>query len=1049
MDEIRLTKDYLNKEIVPSRMNYWKKLMGGNEQHFQECIGFVMSMTKKEVLQLTSPSEPNTAGHQYIDWADQFISLHNESPLDSKIYQQAISTIDIPYHPFIEPYIRLGWNKLLRHLDTLSIKLPNENVINEVLSDLVKKINQLSYRMLILELNIARESGQLYGETSEERFDYFVQTILNSEEYRNNLANEYPVLIRSIVQTIENWTVYITDIFERVETDKQLLQSMFHDGKEIGQLVKLNLNAGDAHNKGQGVAILEFENAVTIVYKPRSLQVDLKYMNVLNWINHIQSEKEPLYVTKIIDRKTYGYSEFIQYKPCCSNGELSTFFTQVGNQLALLYILNSVDFHFENIIAHGPNPVLIDLESILHQTYPRTDETKTAFNNAINLLERSVLSTGMLPSNIYYRENPNKKGVNVGGLSQASEQTTPFKVNQIAERNTDSMRIIKDYTVLKAEKNRPTLNGENIEITQYLDAIIQGFKQVYSIILNNKESFKKELQAFKGVHVRSILRATSRYSALLRSSYHPDLLRYGLDREFLLHRLWVDTDLQPQLKKLVDSEVKDLLGGDIPYFMTKPESRHLWDSRGTCNLNFFERSSYDIVVQKLNDLCEEDCAQQIKTIHMSMLANNAQHDADVIPINIDTNNSQNLVKCEDFLKMSEEIGEYIQGSSIKGINDGEEDICWISTVLEGNSEIIWDVSPIGEDLYNGLSGISLYFGYLGELTGRQDFKETAKKALVPLRKSMKSFRDNPAWSIGAFSGTSGYLYTASHLASLWNDNSLKQEILSCIPAFTDMIKEDKIYDFIGGSAGALKIMLGLYYNTKEPLFLNAAIRCGDHLISHSYPIKEGMGWKAPWEEMPLTGFSHGVAGIVAVLSELYLITRNHNLKDAIHRGLLFERQYYSAEHENWLTPNRDKVTVAWCHGAPGILLSRLMLKKAKYEDEFLDHEIEIALKTTIRLGFGNNRSLCHGDFGQIEILKIAADILNRKELDFLSHSVASQVFRDIEYRGWKNGVSRGTETIGLMVGLAGYGMGLLKQAHPKSVPSILTLEEPIYSYVKN
>ncbi|MEC4621950.1 DUF4135 domain-containing protein, partial [Bacillus paranthracis] len=77
-----------------------------------------------------------------------------------------------------------------------------------------------------------------------------------------------------------------------------------------------------------------------------------------------------------------------------------------------LYAFNAVDFHFENLIAHGAHPYLIDLESICYPLQPMSEQN-TAQHEAIKLLMKSVLGTGLLP--IKYKPN-DSLDVEVSGI---------------------------------------------------------------------------------------------------------------------------------------------------------------------------------------------------------------------------------------------------------------------------------------------------------------------------------------------------------------------------------------------------------------------------------------------------------------------------------------------------------------------------------------------------------------------------------------------------------------------------------------------------------
>ena len=135
---------------------------------------------------------------------------------------------------------------------------------------------------------------------------------------------------------------------------------------------------------------------------------------------------------------------------------------------------------------------------------------------------------------------------------------------------------------------------------------------------------------------------------------------------------------------------------------------------------------------------------------------------------------------------------------------------------------------------------------------------------------------------------------------------------------------------LGGAAGAILGLLALYHETADPTILEKAIACGQHLLSTQISIDGSpRAWKTT-EEKPLTGFSHGAAGIAYALLRLYAVTGDLTYKKAASEGIAYECGVFSASVGNW--PNlrsfseqigQPDFMVSWCHGAPGIGLGRL------------------------------------------------------------------------------------------------------------------------------
>ncbi|MBA4492712.1 type 2 lanthipeptide synthetase LanM family protein [Paenactinomyces guangxiensis] len=1040
IDERQLSTEE-NQNLIES-IPYWKSLFDNDVESFEKSLQTIFNIDQDQLIHLSA----NSKSDEIMDWVSLYEELISGKYRDIKLPSFPVKpekeTV-MSFIQFYQPFLQLSLGKLK---ERISSQFLTDRLIQSLLSHLIDSLFLLSYRTLILELHVAKISNQLQGETPEERYQYYTDSLLSNPSFIQSFYEEYIVLIRLLLTHIQNWIGHVSEIFQRIEEDSPLLSKQFNRGRKIGNINQIDLGLGDSHKKGRGVALIEFDSKLRIVYKPRPLKIDAQFQELIKWINEKRPNEENQRVVQVADRGSYGWVEFIEYKDCLQQKEVIRFYKRIGSLLALLYVLNSVDFHHENLIAHGEYPVLIDLESIFHQHPYSVQYTKSAFDQASKLLQRSVQSTHMLPFLIYYQNDPKLKGIDLSGLGGGEEQVYPFKINKITKRNTDSMKIEKDYPLVQPQKNQPRLQGEIIDITHYLENIESGFESMYKWLLSHKNEFKEQLQRFHHVEVRSILRNTSYYSELLENSRHPDFLRNGIDRDLCFLRLWLTSKEHDFFKKIVHSEKRDMLNGDIPYFIFRTNEKHLWDSEGQCFNNFFKESALDIVNDKLNSLSEEDCQEQLQVIRMSMLANNnARHDAEVASV-IPQLGEKAFLEKKELLKEAEKIGDYLLSKAVRGFNDdGHEELSWISTVIEGTNELTWRISPVGPDLYNGNSGIALFFGYLAELTGRNEFKEASIKSLRPVRDVLKDFKNNGNIQeiqipIGAFAGISGYLYTLSQLSSLWNDSHLMKEVLSSLTILEKMIPNDNMYDIISGSASTIAVLLGIYKQTEYQPALEYAKQCANHLLSKSEKFEVGIAWRQEWDSKAYTGFSHGTAGIAAMLGQLYKYSPNDELKNSIFQALAYERKYFDTKERNWRSPGRDILSVAWCHGAPGILLSRLLLKNVGIEDQLLNQEIEIALQTTLDLGFGNNRSLCHGDFGQIEILRFASQVLQEEKWLELANSASRQVLQVIREKNWQKGVSRGVESVGLMTGLAGYGYGLLKQYSPSNVPSILYLE---------
>ncbi|MCY4044936.1 MAG: DUF4135 domain-containing protein, partial [Cellvibrionales bacterium] len=169
---------------------------------------------------------------------------------------------------------------------------------------------------------------------------------------------------------------------ERLIKDQDLLASSFDFHTESIKSVSAGLS--DPHNGWHSVAILEDINGTKVVYKPRPIGIDLWVSQLLQWIN----KKDPsanLYAPQYIDVTDYGWMEYIEPSACQSEAEIPVFFHQLGSLLAIATVFSGKDLHFENIIAKGHQPVIIDPECFL------VPPLSTPHLN-------TVLDTGLLPN---------------------------------------------------------------------------------------------------------------------------------------------------------------------------------------------------------------------------------------------------------------------------------------------------------------------------------------------------------------------------------------------------------------------------------------------------------------------------------------------------------------------------------------------------------------------------------------------------------------------------------------------------------------------------
>jgi len=266
------------------------------------------------------------------------------------------------------------------------------------------------------------------------------------------------------------------------------------------------------------------------------------------------------------------------------------------------------------------------------------------------------------------------------------------------------------------------------------------------------------------------------------------------------------------------------------------------------------------------------------------------------------------------------------------------------------------------------------------------------------------------------------------------------------------------FDLLSGNAGAIVALLAIKDILDDTSILDYAVRLGEALLETASRHADSCSWNAlafP-RQRHLTGFSHGTAGAGYALLELFHATGDSQWRSAAELAFGYERRWFDAEAGNWPdfreTAGWDKrkkplkvFATTWCHGAPGIALSRLRA----YEilgDETCRAEAMTALETTRAmiwkwLQSGNfNYSLCHGLAGNADVLLLGSRMMEQQAGDdaALARDVGWFGIKTFAQRGhqWPCGAGGG-QAPGLMTGVAGIGHFYLRLQNPATTSLLM------------
>lgn len=357
--------------------------------------------------------------------------------------------------------------------------------------------------------------------------------------------------------------------------------------------------------------------------------------------------------------------EFVEHTEAETEEDVHLFYKRCGSLLFLAYLFRSNDLHFENIVAHGAYPVIVDYETLLCG-----DSRRMGGQDPMSLSD-TVIRSHLLPNWIRLGD----QDVDLGGITGDGN-------------------------------NRLYWKGKPTDPAFYKSDIIAGFESAYHFCRENAGFVEEQLHVFDHCRFRRILRPTQLYMKLIAGSQKKDSglrerwLRQLLSRAYLKD---IDPDRIKKAFKVLEEEISAVLREEVPLFWTWGNGLALCCREEVMQADFLAVSPVDHAAGRLRALSERDCANQVKIISMAIDA--------VAPLQ-DFN--YNIVSGE------EDVYSLVI-SKLEETNIGQLASGWIG--LERDAKDTLYLQSRGFGLYSGLLGILCCYAAVYYKTGRKDVLE--------------------------------------------------------------------------------------------------------------------------------------------------------------------------------------------------------------------------------------------------------------------------------------------------------------------------------------
>ncbi|WP_128478364.1 type 2 lanthipeptide synthetase LanM family protein [Halorussus pelagicus] len=962
------------------------------------------------------------------DWLDTLSSLVRHVETSSADDRNAVATPDET--PFGELLAAIAGFARERRPESV---VP-ATAVSPMEKHLVGRLRSLCVRALYVEFKsfvevhdseLAATSPETVSDPSTEYYDRFISAMIDGGF--KNLCLEYPVLARQLVVLLEDWQSAVAELCRRLETDRESLHQRF---EVAGSVTALEPLTTDTHAGGRVPVRVSFEEG-SVVYKPRPVDGENALYTILHRLDDRLST--PQFETpSLLAREEYGWMELAEYRDLPEASAADRYYERAGTLLCLAYVLNATDCHYENVIADGEIPTIVDGETVFH---PHVESDAKPFETeASAVIDRSVLLSVLLPFSVGDpRESHGGRFADkVAGFGSDSEQTPlPNRSTPAIEAvNTDVMSVEMESVTVDPSTNTPTEGSSDRPPEDHVDALIRGFEETYEKIreLHADGRFRSEIadpELVEAVETRLLYRSTGRYASVLRSAAARDPLRDGarltVEFEDLAVPFFDGTVESDRLWPMYASERRSLRNLDVPRFAARADRPAVFHRGEQLDVTT-DSTGYDFVRQRLDTMDGTDRRRQTWLIRQALGGVTAAEGAPP---------PAGDASAERFRREAIDLFDGVVDAMV----EAGDDASWVSIVPQSGINLY----PADHSLFWGAGGIALTATALYDATGRERYRHLVEETLSPV---VEDVTDGPiSAGHGGTQGIGSVIYVLSVVAELLGDDRYRDAALAAAETITsDSVADADSLDVVDGVAGTLLGLLAYHERYGGAGILDRAVECGERLLDARTEVEGYLVWETTDEEIPATGFAHGSTGIAYALARLAAATNDARYAEAAREALDFEASLYSSSRNNWpQSAAGDAYQDRWCHGRTGMALGRVAIGEL-LDDDALVADAADALAETGTDEPSHLDNLCCGNFGRVEALLVGS---RRAGCD---ESLAVELARRCLARRDRDGAlslpahSREFVNPTFFDGVAGPSYALLRLRNPDTLPCVLLLE---------
>jgi type 2 lantibiotic biosynthesis protein LanM len=457
----------------------------------------------------------------------------------------------IPFVDIILPYT-------VNFLNEIQKKNISLELVNKLHVTLLHELSIAAEVTLQEELNYFKNNGQ-------DVYQEFVETT------NSLLVIKYPFLDIILKRIANSYLKHLKNIFSNFSKDFSVIATIFSI-KENEKIIDIDTSLGDGHS-GESTALVTLSDSTKLIYKPRNIETANSYNLFIDWVNDKLNTN--LKTLKCVCFENYGWLEFVTHDAVNSPEDLQEYYYKAGILLSVTLLLGSKDYHYENIIAAGKNPVIIDHETIIQPIL--SNQSIRTWDEQHKISPFSVLES-MLIVNHGTGVPLEFAGYGIEGNVEALDM-----VKKVINPNTiDSKRDTRFVFRKLIKENIPIFNDTHVFVTNYKNSFVEGFSNTYDMFIDSREelmSSNSPIRFFENQNIRYVWRPTFVYFKILKYMRSASFMSSFEAYKSKLFELMSKAYKNENFKFILECEMNQMLNGDVPFFNLNSLNCHLEEDK--------------------------------------------------------------------------------------------------------------------------------------------------------------------------------------------------------------------------------------------------------------------------------------------------------------------------------------------------------------------------------------------------------------------------------------------------------------------------------------